>query len=308
MEANCRLCGSPAALQESHIIPAFVFRWRKDTSPTPFMRSSAEPERRVQDGLKQYWLCRNCEQVLGNWERQFASTIFHPITKNGSHRISYSDRLLKFCVSISWRGLLLAKDKTSFTDFTDAERLAAEGALRVWREFLCGRAPHPGPFEQHLLLFEDVASYGGSPLPANMNRYALRSIEMDVGRARDFCFTFVKMGPFAILGFFHLANPRAWKGGKVHVKYGVVGGPTRYSLPVTFFEYLVGRARKYGATMEYLSDEQRAIADKATEAALAKNMDKLADSHWMKAMQRDFDQFGDDAFKVGWPGSGDDAA
>lgn len=306
MEANCRLCGSPAELQESHIIPAFVFRWRKDTSPTPFMRSSAEPQRRVQDGIKQHWLCRNCEQMLGDWERQFAGSIFHPVTKNGSHRIAYSGWLLKFCVSISWRALLLAKEKTSLSDLTDTEQLAAEEALRVWREFMCDRVPHPGAFEQHMLLFEDVASYGQGPLPANMNRYALRSIEMDVGRAKDFAFTFVKMGPFAVLGFFHLAKPRTWSGGKVRVKHGVMGGPTRYSLPISFFDYLVGRARRFGATMENLSPEQRAVADKATEVALAKNMDKLVGSHWMKAMQRDFDQFGDDAFKVGWPGRGED--
>ena len=67
----------------------------------------------MQDGIKLYWLCRTCEQMLGNWERQFASTIFHPITKNGSHLIAYSDWLLKFCVSISWRALLWAKEMTS---------------------------------------------------------------------------------------------------------------------------------------------------------------------------------------------------
>jgi hypothetical protein len=60
--------------------------------------------------------------------------------------------------------------------------------------------------------------------------------------------------------------------------------------------------------MENLSVEQRGVADKATEAALAKNMDKLAGSHWMKAMQRDFDQFGEEAFKVGWPGRNDETA
>jgi hypothetical protein len=307
MEAACRLCELIAELQESHVIPAFVFRWRKESSPTPFMRSSSEPERRVQDGIKLNWLCQRCEQTLGNWERQFASTVFHPVTRNGSHRIEYSGWLLKFCVSISWRALLLAKEKTSLTDFSEAERLAAEEPLNVWREFLCGRAPHPGRFEQHLLIFEDFASYGGGALPANMNRYVLRSIEMDVGRTKDVGFTFVKMGPFAVLGFFRLPRPHEWKGGKVHVKHGVVG-PTKYTLPISFFDYLVRRARKYGAIMEDLSNEQRAVADKTANAALVKNMDKLADSHWMRAMQRDFDQFGGAAFKVGWPGRKDETA
>jgi hypothetical protein len=265
-----------------------------------------EPERRVQDGIKFYWLCQNCEQRFSNWEHQFASAIFHPMTKNGSHRVAYSDWLLKFCVSISWRALLWAKEKTSLAKFSEAERMAAEEALRVWREFLRGRVPHPGRFEQHFLILEDIAYHGAGPMPANMNRYALRSIEIDIARSDDFGFTFVKMGPFAILGFFHLAKARAWQGGKVRVRHGSVGGPTSYSLPSTFFDYLVGRARKAGSIMENLSDRQRAVADRATEASLAKNMGKLAGSHWMKAMQRDFDQFGEEAFKAGWPGEGNE--
>jgi hypothetical protein len=165
----CRLCQLPAELQESHIIPAFVFRWRKDTSPTPFMRTSREPNRRVQDGLKRHWLCRDCEQALGTYEKQFASTIFHPIAQNGTQRIPYADWLLRFCVSISWRALVLACDQTSFTDLPEAQRQAATEALDVWHGFLRGRMPHPGKFEQHLLVFDEMDSYQGERLPPNIS-------------------------------------------------------------------------------------------------------------------------------------------
>jgi hypothetical protein len=296
----CRLCLLLAELQESHIIPAFVFRWRKDTAPTPFMRTSREPNRRVQDGLKRHWLCRDCEQVLGAWEKQFASMIFYPITQKGGLRIRYAEWLLKFCVSISWRALLLADDENSFVEFSDAQRLAVTEALQVWRAFLRGGEPHPGRFEQHLLVFEGFSSYQGGPLPPNINRYALRSVEMDIGWTNDVGFTFVKMGPFAVVGFFYLSNPREWSGGKVHVRDGVIG-PTRYVLPPTFYDYIIGRARKYGTISENLSDQQRAVADKATTDGIVKNKEKLLGSHWMKAMQQDVDLFGDDAFKVGWP-------
>jgi len=299
MEGICRLYDSRAELQESHIIPAFVFRWRKDTSPTPHMRSSTQPQRRVQDGIKHRWLCRGCEQTLGDWETQFASDMFHPITSKGCHRISYSKWLLKFCVSISWRALLSAKEETSYDEFTEEQRRAAESALHVWREFMLGRAPHPGPHEQHLLIFED-ASYEGGALPANMNRYALRSIERDVASSDAFQFTFIKMGPFAVLGFFDVKKPNLWRGGKVHVNRGEVG-PTKYVLPRPFFDYLVGRANKYGAILDKLSDRQREVADKATDAAIAKNVEKLSDSHWMKAMRLDYDQFGKEALTAGFP-------
>lgn len=137
-------------------------------------------------------------------------------------------------------------------------------------------------------------------MPANINRYVSRSIEMDVARSNDAGFTFVKMGPFAVLGFFCLAKRREWSGGKIHVRQGTVG-PTTYKLPIIFFDYLVRKAREYGAVMEKLSDHQRAVADKSTEAGIVKNKEKLVGSHWMRAMQRDVDQFGDEAFKIGWP-------
>jgi hypothetical protein len=210
----CRLCEVSAELQESHIIPAFVFRWRKETAPTPFMRTSHEPNRRVQDGLKLHWLCRNCEQALSAYEKQFADTIFHPITQDDRKRISYGAWLLKFCVSISWRVLLDAQEETSFGGLSEAQRLVAAEALCVWHEFLRGRVPHPGKFEQHLLVFDEIGSYGG-PLPPNFYRYALRSIDMDVGSNDDLAFTYVKMGPFVLLGFLLFSNPHEWSGGAI---------------------------------------------------------------------------------------------
>jgi hypothetical protein len=64
---------------------------------------------------------------------------------------------------------------------------------------------------------------------------------------------------------------------------------------------MIGRARKYAAISENLSDQQRAVADQATAVGIEKNKEKLMGSHWMKAMQQDVDMFGDEAFKIGWP-------
>jgi hypothetical protein len=107
------------------------------------------------------------------------------------------------------------------------------------------------------------------------------------------------MGPFAVVGFFYLTNPHEWSGGKVHVDGGVIG-PTTYTLPISFYHYLIGRAHTYGAIMENLSNRQRAVADKATTAGIINNKEQLLGSHWMKAMQRDVEMFGDEAFKVGF--------
>src|SRR6185437_16000526 len=97
---NCRLCGQMAALQESHILPAFVFKWLKETSATGFLRFGQEPNKRVQDGMKRNWLCSPCETRLNLWETQFATNIFHPVNDDDGPRVEYGDCLLKFCASI----------------------------------------------------------------------------------------------------------------------------------------------------------------------------------------------------------------
>jgi hypothetical protein len=296
----CRLCNCEADLQESHVIPAFVYKWRKDTAPTPHMRVSNEPNRRVQDGLKFFWLCRNCEQRLSNWEREFSRTVFHQVTEDGVCRVQYGDWLLKFCVSISWRVLLSAYEKNAFIELSKVDQVEATAALERLASFLRGEVPHPERFEQHLFVTENLAAVRGHRLPAGMNRYAMRSIEIDVPSTNDFGFTFAKMGPVAVLGFYHLARPREWSGGKVHVKRGLIA-PTRYTVPDPFIDYLIRRAVRYGDILNQLSERQRAIADEATTKGIERNRERLADSHWLKGMQRDLDQFGEDALGVGFP-------
>lgn len=300
MRGICRLCNDEADLQESHVIPAFVFRWRKDTAPTPHMRASDEPNRRVQDGLKFFWLCRNCEQKFSGWEREFSRTIFREVTERGTCQVRYGDWLLKFCVSMSWRILLAAYEKSALVELTQPLNSAATAALESWGQFLRGETPHPEPLEQHLFITENLAGIRGHRLPAGMNRYAMRSIEIDMPSTPDFGFAFTKMGPVAVLGFYHLEQPRGWSGGRVDVSDGVIA-PTQYTVPDVFLEYLVGRAERYGSLSNRLSERQRAIANQATAKGIETNKDMLANSHWLRGMLRDFDQFGDDALNDGFP-------
>src|SRR5690348_14377968 len=95
----CRLCGRPEVLQRSHVLPAFVFKWLKETSATGYLRSTQAMNKRVQDGIKEKWLCTECETRLSVWETQFASTLFHPLNADGGQKIPYSSWLLKFCIS-----------------------------------------------------------------------------------------------------------------------------------------------------------------------------------------------------------------
>lgn len=105
--APCKLCGAIANLEQSHILPAFVFRWMKDTSATGYLRFGGKPNCRAQDGERRYWLCRGCETRLCQWETEFAAQVFHPLISDGGQRIPYQEWMLKFAVSVSWRVLSL---------------------------------------------------------------------------------------------------------------------------------------------------------------------------------------------------------
>ncbi len=108
----------------SHVLPAFVFRWAKETSITGYLRFGKSPHRRAQDGLKVPLLCSRCEALLNLWERKFATQIFHPYNADEGLRAAYGDWMLKFCVSVSWRVLTYFTSLDGLADWPEAKRSA----------------------------------------------------------------------------------------------------------------------------------------------------------------------------------------
>lgn len=103
MKGVCRLCNKSTVLRESHIVPKFVFKWIKQTSVTGYMRQGYQINRRVQDGLKEYMLCNDCEQMLGVCEKWFKETIFIPLNEESISQFAYDERLFYFVNSVFWR-------------------------------------------------------------------------------------------------------------------------------------------------------------------------------------------------------------
>jgi 5-methylcytosine-specific restriction endonuclease McrA len=106
-QGSCSFCGSFGDLEESHVLPAFLYRWLRQRG-AGHIRNTETPNRRVQDGLKFPWLCRDCEARFSRYETAFAMKLFHPWQK-GCEPVEYEDWLLKFCVSVSWRVLKYAR-------------------------------------------------------------------------------------------------------------------------------------------------------------------------------------------------------
>lgn len=291
MIGTCRLCRKSKILRKSHIIPSFVFKWLKDTSATGFFRPGINPNKRTQDGAKQYLLCDDCEQLFGGWEKKFKDSIFLPLSLGESNRFLYRSWLLKFAVSISWRVL-------SFGHIQGLSHLSTmylnreKEALEVWREFLLDERPHPDKYQQHILPMDLIENHNDPNMPTNINSYILRSVDMDVAWFKKRAFVYSKMCRIIILGFIDEAQPNNWKGTKIHVHKGIVGETLEYRIPGNFIAYLKGRASKVRSSHEGISEKQW---DKI-EQTYSKNMDRAMESETLKATDQDVKMFGDKAF------------
>ncbi len=267
----------------------------KETSATGYLRFGRAPNKRTQDGYKAHWLCRECEQRLNVWETQFATHVFHPINERGSVKARYGDWLSKFCASVSWRVLLMMKEKGYLNDFSEAQRDAVDAALGTWAAFLLGQASNPGRFEQHLIVFDaiDPDSTTLQDMPPNFNRYILRTVDFDAVRNDSIVFVLSKMGKFFVLGFIQAEYQRQWMGSRIAVNSGIFN-ISDYTMPRQFADYLFEEARRYAEVYTKISSKQRDRID----ATMWQDIDRVARSGSFAAMQHDVQMAGKAAFDI----------
>lgn len=287
----CRLCGKSAELQESHIIPGFVFRWLKESSATGYLRFSQQPNRRVQDGLKISMLCADCERCFNEFETEFANTVFHPLTAGDTDTVSYDSWMFRFCVSVSWRVLAFYLDQGHNDHVPDYLMPKVREVEALWREFLVGNNENIGNTEQHFLPLGVIESLTRLDAPPNINRYISRAVDMDIVSSTNSVFVYSKLGPFMILGFVEMPNSCQWVGTKLELDRGVIG-PRKYVLPAGFDDFIFDKARKTAKAQETMSDRQKESIDRA----FRKDIDRSARSESFRAMSHDVKLFGNKAF------------
>jgi hypothetical protein len=291
--AQCRLCGQSAELRSSHIVPAFVFKWIKETSATGFLRFGQEPNKREQDGYRDDLLCASCEGRLNQWETRFANEIFYPLMNDGGKRVPYGDWLLKFCVSVSWRVLLMMQKNNLLGHLSADQIAAAQSALDRWSMFLLDQTPHPGSFQQHFLPLDALEETSKFKAPPNFNRYILRTVHIDVVRGETTAFVYSKLGKLIIIGFIELNKPNAWIGSKVHVRNGVVA-PQSFTVPSQFGGYLKTASEGFATVYNEISDVQREKID----VAMWNNIPRVLGSGSVGAMTLDVKMSGHAAFDI----------
>jgi hypothetical protein len=104
----CKYCNNNEAIENSHLIPKSIYDWLKTTAPSPYIRSTHNPNQRVQDGIKPPLLCTECEVKFSQVEEIFYKNYF---TKVANYRKPCPDELpissdvLKCIYIIAWRVL-----------------------------------------------------------------------------------------------------------------------------------------------------------------------------------------------------------
>ncbi|NHZ78460.1 hypothetical protein F2P44_04050 [Massilia sp. CCM 8695] len=292
---NCRLCHEESELKLSHVVPAFVFRWQRESSGNGHLRMASAPNRRVQDGPKLHWLCDNCETLLSLSEGMFSNKIFHPLILDAGRPVRYAEWMMHFCTSLSWRVLQYFMTEVEAKERTQEQIEQMALAEKAWREVLLGQRKHAGVFEQHFLPFDQIQNTTGT-FPPNINRYLMRAVQIDLCFSEKGLYTYAKLGRFIILGFVHEPTPRHWIGTKVHATEGAIG-PRDYTVPRGFGRYLNAKASQAAKSLASMSASQH---DKVVQA-FKQNIDKIDGSDLFVAMQADVAMFGDKAFIQNMP-------
>ena len=287
----CGLCGRTSDLRESHIIPRFVYKWIKDTSPG-LLRGAQNPNLRIQDGPKPKLLGDCCEQRFRAWETEFVERFFLPVHENkvSSSGIPYGPWLLKFAASISWRTLRLYRNEENLQHLPKSDVALLSLAEATWRDFLLEQRPHPGLFEQHIVVVDAPDKVSGKVSPY-LSRYLVRGIASDIVTSKGSCFTYTKLCRVIVLGFIRGASRKDWNDTKVHVKRGTLGGSC--AVPRGFVEYLNEKADEIGHALGSVSPRQQ---NKINQLFKGSTREQLASSEVLRALSADVRLSGRKAF------------
>ena len=283
IRGTCHLCGTCSELQNSHVLPAFVYRWLRKSSPTGHIRFGTNANLRTQDGVKQHWFCSSCESCLSEYENIFANNFFYPcIEHDGLPENKYGPWLLKFCVSISWRVLHFIREIDSLDDYSEEKLKLLAAAESTWKEYLLDHQPHPSQFYQHLWLPVTPVLVTDGVAP-NINRHILRHTEMDLVSTDEELLVYAKLPRFYIFGVVQYQRTSDWQGTKINANQGLI--PHNQQVPSGIPKYVNSRAYRAKELLNSISDNQKKKVNKANALT---DMRAWLESDTIKAIGYDY--------------------
>lgn len=252
MKETCRLCLKEEKLCNSHIIPKFIFRDFKKTSATGKIRSSENINKRVQDGLKTIFLCKNCEQEFSSFESYFKNNIYD-LVQNGEDSFVYNDQFLKFGVSLTWRVLQYSYEKNNLKNFDKVMICNVKNTLNIWRNFLIGK-------ENNLQGCDlDFYNFNGQIIgfdKKNVHRYFDRTIECDVINNGEISIVYIKLPSILMLGYISNNNEKLDGGSRIKIDNGIIN-PGNFIVPYDISQYIESRMDYLEKCNNYISDNQK---------------------------------------------------
>ncbi len=245
----CALCGAKRKLEQSHIIPQFVYRWAKAS-----VGQSAIPA-----GPTRPMLCGQCEDLISTYESEFARHVFHPLAMNSTVSAKYGAWLRKFAASVCWRILeeRAAVDRPGHCDDRWAPALAS--GRETWQQYLRGKRPDVGPHQLHLVCLETnphPPALGATPLQRGIKPSLTKipsgegcptgrrgweaSIASEVSCTDHTAFVYAKLGPLILFGLIAEMNPKQWQGTRLNAEGKLK--PRAVVIPAPYRDYLASRA------------------------------------------------------------------
>jgi hypothetical protein len=259
----CKLCGSNLSIERSHIIPQFIGKWIKETSPLRGLRNADQPNLRRQDTTSMPLLCPSCEQVLSSQENKFAQEIFYPFNDKGQHSFTYSSWLLRFAVSLSWRVAVSLLDKLRNKDMAAATYI--ETALSDWEDFLVAQAPKPGPYLHHLF-FDSIYPCRERVGFGYDRRYALGTIDYGIPYGSERVAIYVKIPGMVFFCSVKPPNPVGWRNTQIFNSGRLTTSDQMVTDP-WFWEHMRDSVLNVPKSMEAMSDRQKRKLAKRMENA-----------------------------------------
>ncbi len=279
----CRLCKSRGELTISHIVSSFVYKWLKDSASTPFLRFGEDINKRAQDGLKLPFLCRSCEERFNSSETPFARDFFRPFHDKRQRKFNYGPWMAKCVASVVWRVLAWRQEQEwAARDISPVVSKDIDHALATWSEFLLDRSQDLGDHELHLVPLDAIAAVDGPAPSANIHRYLLRSIAIDLIRDSQSATVYCKMGRAVLLGFVREPEAARWEGTRIEVGSGTLGA-SNLTVPDWLLRYLWSKGERLEELESSLSARQ---CEKIAESQAA-NPERVAHSDTMRALIAD---------------------
>lgn len=236
-----------------------------------YFRTPLNPNKRIQDGVKKYLLCNECEQSFSKSETWFANYIFYPYLNNQEIFIKYDENLGRFIISVLWRYLLILK--------IDGEDFY-EDVFNDWKSYLQQDSKLKND-KIHLMLLPD--NWGVKEQPNNfINRYFNRVADMSIIEIDNTKIVYAKFSRFIILAEVNGLN-NYFRGTTVSLQ----GGRIPYAQFIAseyISSYFVNRAEQiYNLSSSCISKQE---TDKIANEIL-KNQERFWNSDLGLAVRKD---------------------